>query len=131
MRDKLVDFADARITRVTFRVPAMHCIACVWLLENLFQLKAGIGQSQVNFPRQEVAITFENANVRLSEVVALLASLGYEPDLKLSDLSRRPANPFSLSNSKTARHPDQAQGQGRRPAISKRAGRAGQAGRFR
>ena len=64
----------------------------MWLLENLFQLKAGLGQSQVNFPRNEVSITFENAKVQLSEVVALLASLGYEPDLKLSDLSRRPAN---------------------------------------
>ena len=92
VREKLVDFADGRITRVTFRLPAMHCIACVWLLENLFQLKAGIGQSQVNFPRKEVAITFENAKVRLSEVVGLLTSLGYEPDLKLADIESRPPN---------------------------------------
>ena len=93
VRERLVNFQDESITRVTFHIPAIHCIACVWLLENLFRLKAGIGESQVNFPRKEVAITFQNASVKLSEVVSLLASLGYEPELKLSDLSepRRPS----------------------------------------
>ncbi len=89
VRQRLVDFSDARATRVRFRVPAVHCIACVWLLENLFRLKPGVGHSQVNFPRKEVSITFENERVKLSEVVALLASLGYEPELKLSDLDNR------------------------------------------
>src|SRR5436853_3044962 len=86
VRERLVNFQDQCSTRITFHIPAIHCIACVWLLENLFQLKPGIGESQVNFPRKEVAITFENARVKLSEVVALLASLGYEPELKLSDV---------------------------------------------
>jgi len=86
VRERLVDFEDERTTRVTFRVPAVHCIACVWLLENLFRLKPGLGASQVNFLRKEVALSFENTAVKLSEVIALLASLGYEPDLKLSDL---------------------------------------------
>lgn len=87
VRERLVNFRDQRITRVTFHIPAIHCIACVWLLENLFRLKLGIGESQVNFPRKEVVVTFENARVQLSEVVALLTSLGYEPELKLSDLN--------------------------------------------
>ena len=85
VRAQLANFQDERITRITFHIPAIHCIACVWLLENLFRLQPGIGESQVDFPRKEVAITFENARVKLSEVVALLASLGYEPELKLSD----------------------------------------------
>jgi Cu+-exporting ATPase len=86
VRRRLVDFADDRITRVTFRTPAMHCIACVWLLENLFRLQPGVGQSRVDFPRKEVSITFENARVSLGEVGTLLASLGDPPELKLSDL---------------------------------------------
>src|SRR5262245_48753392 len=36
VRERLVNFQDDRITRVMFRIPAIHCIACVWLLENLF-----------------------------------------------------------------------------------------------
>lgn len=88
IRERLVDFSNDKLTRVTFRIPAIHCIACVWLLENLFRLKAGIGQSHVHFPRKEVLITFQTDKIKLSEVVGLLASLGYEPDLKFSDLDR-------------------------------------------
>ncbi len=90
VREQLVDFADARTTRVTLRLPSIHCIACVWLLENLFRLKPGIGQTQVNFPRKEVCIAFETGKVKLSEIAALLTSLGYEPELKFSDLENRP-----------------------------------------
>ncbi len=86
VRERLVNFSDGKTTRVTFHVPAIHCIACVWLLENLFRLKPGIGSSSVQFPRKEVSVYFENEKVKLSEVVGLLASLGYTPDLKLSDL---------------------------------------------
>lgn len=90
VREKLIDFADARLTRVTFHIPAIHCLACVWLLENLFKLRPGIGESQVNFSRKEVSIAFRTGEIKLSETVALLASLGYEPDLKLSNLDARP-----------------------------------------
>ncbi|KAF0176687.1 MAG: Cu2+-exporting ATPase [Limisphaerales bacterium] len=93
VRARLVDFADDKLTRVTFHLPAIHCIACVWLLENLFRLLPGIGQSQVNFARKEAAVAFDPARVKLSEVAALLASLGYEPELKLADLDAKPANP--------------------------------------
>lgn len=86
VRSRLVEFQDERITRVTFHLPGIHCIACVWLLENLYRLKEGIGNSRVNFARKEITIYFENGRVKLSEVIALLASLGYEPDLKLSDI---------------------------------------------
>lgn len=92
VRERLVDFSDAKLTRVTFHIPAIHCIACVWLLENLFRLKPGLGQSQVNFPRKEVALAFDPAQVKLSEVVTLLASLGYEPELKLSALEVKPGS---------------------------------------
>lgn len=86
VRERLVDFTNEQLTKVTLHIPAIHCIACVWLLENLFRLKPGIGQTQVNFPRKEVSISFENGKLKLSEVVGLLTSLGYEPELKFSDL---------------------------------------------
>ncbi len=90
VRERLVDFSDDRNTRVTFHLPTIHCIACVWLLENLFRLKPGVGASQVNFLRKEIALAFDPVKVKLSEVVALLTTLGYEPELKLSALEARP-----------------------------------------
>lgn len=95
VRQRLVDYADDRTTRVTFHVPEIHCIACVWLLENLFRLKSGIGHSRVNFPRREIGITFETPRVKLSEVVILLTSLGYAPELKLAALENRAGHPVS------------------------------------
>jgi len=98
VRERLVDFTNDRLTKVTLHIPAIHCIACVWLLENLLHLNPGIGQSRVNFPRKEVSITFENEKLKLSELVSLLASLGYEPELKFSDLqvTRRSQRPRRL-----------------------------------
>ena len=86
-RERLTDYSDEHQTRVRFRIPVIHCIACVWLLENLFRLNPGIGRSEVNFARRELSLTFDPARLRLGEVASLLASLGYEPDLTMADLS--------------------------------------------
>ncbi len=95
VRSALVDYSDDHRTRVTFRVPAIHCVACVWLLEHVFRLRPGIGGSTVNFLRREVSLTFDPSALRLSEVAALLASLGYEPDLRASDLEASTVRPGS------------------------------------
>ena len=93
LQQQLMDFADGSRSRVTFHVPSIHCVACVWLLENLFRLNAGIGESRVNFARREVALTFTPDRVKLSEVVALLASIGYEPSLTFGELEKAVVNP--------------------------------------
>jgi len=85
--DALLDYHQGRKAKVTFSIPSIHCVACVWLLENLYQLKAGIGESTVNFPRKEVRINFDPTVVKLSELVQLLSRLGYEPELTWSDVS--------------------------------------------
>jgi len=97
VRERLLDFNDGRTARVTFHLPAIHCVACVWLLENLFKLRDGIGRSVVNFEKREVAITFEPEKLRLSELAQLLAAIGYEPDLKLDRME--PATARSATRS--------------------------------
>ena len=72
IQERLLDFADERQAKVTLYLPTIHCIACVWLLENLFRLQTGIGESRVNFSRRETSITFDRTKVELSEVAALL-----------------------------------------------------------
>ncbi len=88
VQEKLLDFADEKRAKVTLHLPAIHCVACVWLLENLFRLREGVGESRVNFGRREVSISFERARVKLSEIAALLASLGYEPALTFGELDQ-------------------------------------------
>ena len=88
LQQQLLDFTDGRVSRVTFQIPAIHCIACVWLLENLFRLHPAVGKSQVNFPKREVAISFAAEKISLSQLVGLLASIGYEPRLTLGELDQ-------------------------------------------
>jgi P-type Cu+ transporter len=94
VRTKLLDYADERQARVTLHLPAIHCVACVWLLENLFKLHPGIGRSVVNFTRREAAITFVPERIRFSELAALLASIGYEPELTFAATDRPVASPL-------------------------------------
>ncbi len=93
VRSRLVEFSDGKVARVRFHLPAIHCIGCVWLLENLFKLRPGIGKSQVSFPRKEITVSFDEGVLKLSEIAALVASLGYEPELRFSDLEKPPVNP--------------------------------------
>ena len=92
VQQQLLDFTDGKFSRVRLSIPAIHCVACVWLLENLFRLADGIGRCEVDFARREVAICFAAEKISLSRLVSLLASIGYEPELTLSELEARPAN---------------------------------------
>ena len=93
VQQQLLDFTDGKIGRVTFHIPAIHCVACVWLLENLFRLHTGIGQTQVNFAKREAALSFAPDRITLSEVAVLLASIGYAPQLTLGELEKRQMDP--------------------------------------
>ena len=84
--EKLYDFADKTQVRVTLHLPAIHCIACVWLLENLFKLHPGVGCTLVNFSRREANITFHPDRIKFSELAALLTSLGYEPQFMFGEM---------------------------------------------
>ena len=91
LQRELLDFSDGGVNRVTFQIPSMHCVACVWLLENLFRLHPGIGESRVNFPRREVSVTYIPGRIALGELAALLSSIGYEPRLSLEALGKAAA----------------------------------------
>lgn len=82
---KLSDFSSSEIMIVTFTIPQMHCSSCIWLLENLSRLKSGIIHSEVNFLQKNVTIKFNPKQLSLKEVVQLLASIGYEPQINLAD----------------------------------------------
>jgi Cu+-exporting ATPase len=92
--EKLLDYADHTQAKATLHLPAIHCVACVWLLENLFKLHPGVGHSRVNFSRREAAITFAPDKIKFSELVALLASIGYEPELTFGETGKLQPSPW-------------------------------------
>ncbi|HSH66925.1 MAG TPA: heavy metal translocating P-type ATPase metal-binding domain-containing protein, partial [Bacteroidia bacterium] len=86
---KLIEFTDGKIARITFFIPKIHCSSCIWLLENLHKIEKEVISSSVNFLKKEATVIFNVRGIKLSELVSLLAHIGYEPLLSLNDLENR------------------------------------------
>lgn len=86
VRQSLIQFSDGTMAKTTFRLPQIHCASCIWLLENLYRLNPAILRSEVNFLKKEMALTFREREVSLSEIAGLLTKLGYEPEIRLAQL---------------------------------------------
>ena len=87
--EKLLDFQDENISNVTFHIPQMHCSSCIWLLENLYKLNNAVSQSNADFLKKKVSITFNHKKISLKELVKLLASIGYEPQILLESVDKK------------------------------------------
>ena len=83
VKDKILDFSQGNISKVTLFIPAIHCSSCIWLLENMHQLHKGVKSSLVNFTKKEVSVTFNHDEVSLRHLVELLASIHYIPQINL------------------------------------------------
>jgi Cu+-exporting ATPase len=89
---QLIHFKDDKQIHVTFYLPQMHCSSCLYLLENLHRLDAGVVSAKVNFTRKEVDIVLLTEKTSLRKVAETLTSIGYEPYISLHDLkAKRPA----------------------------------------
>lgn len=83
--EKLLEFNNENTQVVNLYIPHIHCSSCIWILENLHKLQKTISNSQVNFPKKTVRITFNSEKTNLKEIVVLLSSIGYEPYISLED----------------------------------------------
>ncbi|MBI2271103.1 MAG: heavy metal translocating P-type ATPase metal-binding domain-containing protein [Bacteroidetes bacterium] len=95
--NKLVHFTDNEQSRVTFYLPQIHCSSCIWLLENLHKLDAGIIQSRVNFQRKEITIIFHVDRFSLRKVAEQLTQIGYEPHISLNDIEDKKITTYDRS----------------------------------
>lgn len=93
VRKRFVTFDSSTFARVTFNLPAIHCVSCVWLLENLRKVEPGVLHSEVNYAHKDVTIDFHPARLKLSAVARLLASLGYAPQINHQTDSKKASTP--------------------------------------
>src|SRR6478609_1760664 len=93
---KILSFSSDSFCRVQFSIPSIHCISCIWLLENLQRLNEGVIKSEVNFSRKQINIDFNPATISLGAVARLLASLGYAPAISLDGPTRASATNQTL-----------------------------------
>jgi Cu+-exporting ATPase len=83
VQEQLIQFRQGDQAHVIFYLPQIHCVSCVWLLENLHKINPGVIQSQTNFEKKEVKIVYQPSLIYLKQVVQLLAFVGYEPMIHL------------------------------------------------
>ncbi len=83
IKRKVLTFSSDELERVSFHIPSIHCVSCIWLLENLRKLNDGILRAEVSFGKKTVDVEFNPSVVKLGEVANLLSSLGYSPVVNL------------------------------------------------
>jgi Cu+-exporting ATPase len=79
--NKFINFSDDKITVANLHIPQMHCSSCIWLLENLQNMNPGILFSRVDFLRKSLLIRYKKDRTTFRQIVEMLASIGYEPEL--------------------------------------------------
>ncbi len=89
VKQKMYDFIEGDTARLTFYIPSIHCVSCIWLLEHLNKLNRGIIHSSVDFIRKEVTVSFNTSEISLRSVVELLVSIHYIPDISLKTLEKK------------------------------------------
>jgi len=95
VRSKVLSFDSDDLARVTFQVPSIHCVSCIWLLENLRRINTGILKGEVVFGRRIITIDFDPSKVTLSQVAELLSSLGYAPVINVDSSEKKTQKPTS------------------------------------
>jgi Cu+-exporting ATPase len=91
--EQLIDFRGPDTVRLRLHLPQIHCVSCVWLLENLHKLLPGIQQSRVNFMQRTASIAYDPAQLNLRQIVETLARIGYAPELQLHQLDEQKTSP--------------------------------------
>ncbi len=58
-------------------VEGIHCAACVWLIEQRLNALPGILSARVNLSAKRLLLRWDNNQIKLSEIIASLATIGY------------------------------------------------------
>ncbi len=74
--------------RLDLVLEGMHCAACVWLLEHLPRMLAGVYSATVYIGRSTVSVVFDPQRVSPSRIAGALARLGYTPHAPRGNAAR-------------------------------------------
>ena len=80
---------------ITLMSDAIHCAACVWLIEHTLGKIDGMLVASVNFTNKQIKIRWDNDKIKLSDIIKKLNSIGYDAtpyDASSSEAAFRKAN---------------------------------------
>ncbi len=92
---RLCNFVNGDQAIATLYIPSIHCSSCMWLLEHIGRMDAGVAESRISFTAKQVTIRFNREKTSLRKIVELLATIGYEPYISLDDGNEKKAKSYN------------------------------------
>ncbi len=89
VESELLAYQSPEQNKVLLHIPSIHCSSCVWLLENFHKILEGVFNARLDFVKKELSLTYNPAVTSLKEIVELLATLGYEPQINLEGSAKK------------------------------------------
>lgn len=86
---ELLAYQSPTQNKVLLHIPSIHCSSCVWLLENFHKILEGVISARLNFVKKELSLSYNPLETSLKEIVELLATLGYEPQINLEGSTKK------------------------------------------
>ena len=86
---------DSDSREITLVSEAIHCAACIWLIEHTLAKIDGVLFAKVNFTNKQIKVRWDNRKVSLSTIVKALNKIGYDAtpyDASESEAAFRKAN---------------------------------------
>ena len=87
--DNYVSSTKEGFSQIDLIIEGIHCAACVWLNEKILHDTKGIVEANINFTTNKDRIVWDNENLKLSEIILKIRSIGYNAyayDSSIADL---------------------------------------------
>ncbi|MCO4783012.1 MAG: heavy metal translocating P-type ATPase metal-binding domain-containing protein [Candidatus Cloacimonetes bacterium] len=94
--ESIHEFYSDTLAKITLSIPSIHCSSCVWLLEKLSSILAGVKSSRCNLFKAQLVVIYNPEAVQLSRVISQLYLLGYETELKIDNFNSEREKPDNL-----------------------------------
>lgn len=75
--DQFVKVNSDGFSEVSLIIEGIHCSACVWLNEKALHKMAGVIEANINFTNNKAVIVWADHIVKLSSVIEMIRSIGY------------------------------------------------------
>lgn len=76
-KDAFVNIDSDGFSKVSLIIEGIHCSACVWLNEKALHKMDGVIEADINFTNNKATIVWADDVVKLSDIIDMIRSIGY------------------------------------------------------
>ncbi len=109
--------AESNLQKANFKIEGMDCANCVRTVEGAVSRMSGIGEYQLNFTTEKLSVSFDPAQLELSDFAKAIEPLGYKVHHVVGVAVRKNRTSVSLEPSPTVAPPKWWNTRGGRPVL--------------